>query len=109
MAVLSFVGYDSSIPPSPQGLIDVEKEVAKLVGKKAELEKQIEKLSEKLSKGDYKEKVPIKVQEQDAEKVGTGKDHLTGLWMTKPLSGFFFPPPPLLIHSYARAKLSWKR
>lgn len=69
--------------------------MAKLVGKKAELEKQIEKLSEKLSKGDYKEKVPIKVQEQDAEKVGTGKDdHLTGLWMTKPLSGCFFLPPP---------------
>lgn len=106
MAVLSFIRYNSSVPPSPQGLIDVEKEVAKLVGKKAELEKQIEKLSEKLSKGDYKEKVPIKVQEQDAEKVGTGKEHLTELWMTKPLSGF---PPPLLIHSYARAKLSWKR
>lgn len=69
--------------------------MAKLVGKKAELEKQIEKLSEKISKGDYKEKVPIKVQEQDAEKVGRGKDHLTGLWMTKPLSGYqvFFLPP----------------
>lgn len=92
MVVLSFIRYNSSIPSSPQGLIDVEKEVAKLVGKKAELEKQIEKLSEKISKGDYKEKVPIKVQEQDAEKVGTGKDHLTGLCMTKPLSSFFSPP-----------------
>lgn len=49
--------------------------MAKLEGKKAELEKQIEKLSEKISKGDYKEKVPMKVQEQDAEKVGTGKQH----------------------------------
>lgn len=50
----------------------MEKEVAKLMGKKTDLEKQIEKLSEKISKGDYKEKVPVKVQEQDAEKVGTG-------------------------------------
>lgn len=64
--------------------------MAKLVGKKAELEKQIEKLSEKISKGDYKEKVPIKVQEQDAEKVGTGREHLIGLRMTKPSSGFSF-------------------
>lgn len=73
----------------------MEKEVAKLVGKKAELEKQIEKLSEKISKGDYKEKVPIKVQEQDAEKVGTGNKHLTGLQVTKPLSSWvFFSSPP---------------
>uniref|UniRef100_A0A674MFM6 valine--tRNA ligase n=1 Tax=Takifugu rubripes TaxID=31033 RepID=A0A674MFM6_TAKRU len=36
------------------------------------LVKQIEKLSEKISKGDYKEKVPVKVQEQDTEKVGRG-------------------------------------
>lgn len=62
--------------------------MAKLVGKKAELEKQIEKLSEKISKGDYKEKVPIKVQEQDAEKVGTGREQVIGLQMTKPLSSF---------------------
>lgn len=52
-----------------QGLIDIEKEVAKLVAKKSDLEKQVEKLSEKMSKSDYKEKVPLKVQEQDAEKV----------------------------------------
>lgn len=62
--------------------------MAKLVGKKAALEKQIEKLSEKISKGDYKEKVPIKVQEQDAEKVGSGREHVIGLQMTKPLSSF---------------------
>lgn len=49
------------------------------MGRKAELEKQIEKLSEKISKGDYKEKVPIKVQEQDAEKVGSGDEHVLGL------------------------------
>lgn len=54
---------------SPQGLIDIEKEVTKLVAKKSDLEKQVEKLSEKMSKSDYKEKVPLKVQEQDAEKV----------------------------------------
>lgn len=38
--------------------------------KKGDLEKQMEKLREKMAKGDYKEKVPVKVQEQDAEKVG---------------------------------------
>lgn len=48
--------------------------MAKLLGKKTDLEKQTEKLREKLSQGDYKEKVPVKVQEQDAEKVGTGKE-----------------------------------
>uniref|UniRef100_A0AAX7T259 Valine--tRNA ligase n=1 Tax=Astatotilapia calliptera TaxID=8154 RepID=A0AAX7T259_ASTCA len=53
----------------PQGLIDVEKEVAKLMTKKGDLEKQMEKLREKMGKNDYKEKVPVKVQEQDAEKL----------------------------------------
>lgn len=50
-------------------MIDVEKEVAKLSTKKGELEKQMEKLEAKMKKSDYKEKVPAKVQEQDAEKV----------------------------------------
>lgn len=50
----------------------MEKEVAKLATKKGDLEKQMEKLREKMAKSDYKEKVPIKVQEQDAEKVGKG-------------------------------------
>lgn len=44
--------------------------MAKLMTKKGDLEKQMEKLREKMAKGDYKEKVPVKVQEQDAEKVG---------------------------------------
>uniref|UniRef100_A0A3P9CRU4 Valine--tRNA ligase n=1 Tax=Maylandia zebra TaxID=106582 RepID=A0A3P9CRU4_9CICH len=52
-----------------KGLIDVEKEVAKLMTKKGDLEKQMEKLREKMGKNDYKEKVPVKVQEQDAEKL----------------------------------------
>lgn len=39
------------------------------MAKKGDLEKQVEKLREKMSKSDYKEKVPLKVQEQDAEKV----------------------------------------
>lgn len=58
--------------PSPsnfQGLVDVEKEVTKLMAKQGDLEKQMEKLREKMAKSDYKEKVPVKVQEQDAEKV----------------------------------------
>lgn len=52
-----------------KGLIDVEKEVAKLMTKKGDLEKQMEKIKEKMAKSDYKDKVPAKVQEQDAEKL----------------------------------------
>ncbi len=52
-----------------QGLIDLEKEVTKLTAKNGELEKQMEKMKEKMAKNDYKEKVPVKVQEADAEKV----------------------------------------
>ncbi|XP_061919856.1 valine--tRNA ligase isoform X1 [Entelurus aequoreus] len=52
-----------------KGLIDVEKEVTKLMSKQGELEKQMEKLQEKMAKNDYKEKVPVKVQEQDADKL----------------------------------------
>uniref|UniRef100_A0AAY4AF60 valine--tRNA ligase n=1 Tax=Denticeps clupeoides TaxID=299321 RepID=A0AAY4AF60_9TELE len=59
----------TSYPESSEGLIDIEKEVAKLTAKKGELVKQMDKLSEKMAKNDYREKVPIKVQEMDAEKV----------------------------------------
>ncbi|TRY84984.1 hypothetical protein DNTS_028859 [Danionella cerebrum] len=52
-----------------KGLIDLEKEVAKLATKKGELQKQMEKMKEKMSKSDYKEKVPVKVQEADSEKL----------------------------------------
>lgn len=86
-----------------QGLIDVEKEVAKLLGKKADLEKQIKNLSEKISKGDYKEKVPVKVQEQDAEKVGRGGKRRWS-WGGQTLIRSF-----LLNGSYGRVKRSWRR
>ncbi|KAK0151520.1 Valine--tRNA ligase [Merluccius polli] len=59
-----------------KGVIDVEKEVAKLTTKKGELEKQMEKLREKMAKNDYKEKVPVKVQEQDAEKLRQSQTEL---------------------------------
>ncbi|XP_029307563.1 valine--tRNA ligase [Cottoperca gobio] len=59
-----------------KGLIDVEKEVAKLMTKKGDLEKQMEKLSEKIAKSDYKEKVPVKVQELDAEKLRQSQTEL---------------------------------
>ncbi|KAM6968176.1 valine--tRNA ligase [Aplochiton taeniatus] len=59
-----------------KGLIDVEKEVAKLTAKKGELEKQMEKLKERMAKGDYKEKVPVKVQELDAEKLRQSQTEL---------------------------------
>ncbi|KAM4601058.1 valine--tRNA ligase [Polymixia lowei] len=59
-----------------KGLIDVEKEVAKLTTKKGDLEKQMEKLTEKMAKSDYKEKVPVKVQELDAEKLRQSQTEL---------------------------------
>ncbi|KAI1885756.1 hypothetical protein AGOR_G00207080 [Albula goreensis] len=59
-----------------KGLIDTEKEVAKLTTKKGDLERQMEKLKEKMEKSDYKEKVPAKVQETDAEKLRQGQTEL---------------------------------
>nr|XP_020466527.1 valine--tRNA ligase [Monopterus albus] len=59
-----------------KGLIDVEKEVAKLMTKKSDLEKQMDKMREKMTKNDYKEKVPVKVQEQDAEKLRQSQTEL---------------------------------
>uniref|UniRef100_A0A8C1QDF4 Valine--tRNA ligase n=1 Tax=Cyprinus carpio TaxID=7962 RepID=A0A8C1QDF4_CYPCA len=87
-AIHPVVGGDSTIPQGCavaiasdkctvhlmlKGLIDLEKEVTKLTAKKGELEKQMEKMKEKMAKNDYKEKVPVKVQEADAEKV-SGKE-----------------------------------
>ncbi|KAG5856231.1 hypothetical protein ANANG_G00005850 [Anguilla anguilla] len=59
-----------------KGLIDPEKELAKLAAKKADLERQTEKLNEKMEKSDYKEKVPAKVQEQDGEKLRQSQTEL---------------------------------
>uniref|UniRef100_A0A8C5HGB0 Valine--tRNA ligase n=1 Tax=Gouania willdenowi TaxID=441366 RepID=A0A8C5HGB0_GOUWI len=59
-----------------KGLIDVEKEVSKLKTKKSDLEKQMEKLREKMMKSDYVKKVPVKVQEQDAEKLRQSQTEL---------------------------------
>uniref|UniRef100_A0A3B3T8C0 Valine--tRNA ligase n=1 Tax=Paramormyrops kingsleyae TaxID=1676925 RepID=A0A3B3T8C0_9TELE len=59
-----------------KGLIDTEKEVAKLTVKQGELEKQMCKLKEKMEKSDYKEKVPAKVQEQDSEKLRQSQTEL---------------------------------
>uniref|UniRef100_A0A8C6VH88 Valine--tRNA ligase n=1 Tax=Naja naja TaxID=35670 RepID=A0A8C6VH88_NAJNA len=52
-----------------KGLIDAEKEIAKLTGKKAELQKQILLLRQRMASQDYALKVPAKVQELDAAKV----------------------------------------
>ncbi|KAG8127725.1 putative Valine--tRNA ligase protein, partial [Naja naja] len=51
-----------------KGLIDAEKEIAKLTGKKAELQKQILLLRQRMASQDYALKVPAKVQELDAAK-----------------------------------------
>uniref|UniRef100_A0A673YM25 valine--tRNA ligase n=1 Tax=Salmo trutta TaxID=8032 RepID=A0A673YM25_SALTR len=72
-------------PETEEGLIDLEKEVAKLTVKKGELEKQMDKLREKMDKSDYKEKVPVKVQELDADKVRRGQRecHYSGFSLGK--------------------------
>ncbi|KAM4697001.1 valine--tRNA ligase [Rhinophrynus dorsalis] len=52
-----------------KGLIDVEKELAKLQVKKAELGRQLEKLRERVGGADYRSKVPLAVQQQDTERM----------------------------------------
>uniref|UniRef100_A0A8C7CHV8 valine--tRNA ligase n=1 Tax=Oncorhynchus kisutch TaxID=8019 RepID=A0A8C7CHV8_ONCKI len=59
-----------------QGLIDLEKEVAKLTMKKGELEKTMDKLRKKMDKSDYKEKVLVKVQDLDVEKLRQSQTEL---------------------------------
>ncbi|XP_037392903.1 valine--tRNA ligase isoform X2 [Pygocentrus nattereri] len=59
-----------------KGLIDLDKEVAKLTTKQGDLEKQMEKLEEKMKKSDYREKVPAKVQDLDAEKLRQSQTEL---------------------------------
>ncbi|XP_061475249.1 valine--tRNA ligase [Rhineura floridana] len=59
-----------------KGLIDAEKEISKLAGKKAELHKQILRLHERMGSPDYAAKVPAKVQEADAAKLKQSKTEL---------------------------------
>nr|XP_056706831.1 valine--tRNA ligase isoform X1 [Euleptes europaea] len=59
-----------------KGLIDAEKEVSKLAGKKAELQKQILRLRERMDSPDYATKVPPKVQEADAAKLKQSETEL---------------------------------
>ncbi|XP_073703897.1 valine--tRNA ligase [Garra rufa] len=90
-AIYPVVGGDSTIPQGCavaiasdkctvhlmlKGLIDLEKEVTKLAAKQGELEKQMEKVKEMMAKNDYKEKVPVKVQEADAEKLRQNETEL---------------------------------
>ncbi|XP_058864914.1 valine--tRNA ligase [Acipenser ruthenus] len=59
-----------------KGLIDAEKEISKLSVKRGELQKQLEKLAERMGKADYRDKVPQKVQEGDAEKMKQSETEL---------------------------------
>ncbi|ELT91500.1 hypothetical protein CAPTEDRAFT_153512 [Capitella teleta] len=52
-----------------KGLIDIEKEVAKLEDKKKRLEAQVKKLNEASAKPDYQTKVPETVRQQNSEKL----------------------------------------
>ncbi|XP_054834298.1 valine--tRNA ligase [Eublepharis macularius] len=59
-----------------KGLIDAEKEVSKLAGKKTELQKQILRLRERMDSPDYATKVPPKIQEADAAKLKQSETEL---------------------------------
>uniref|UniRef100_A0A3Q2YZ20 Valine--tRNA ligase n=1 Tax=Hippocampus comes TaxID=109280 RepID=A0A3Q2YZ20_HIPCM len=59
-----------------KGLIDVDKELSKLQAKKGELTKLMEKLHDKMATGDYRDKVPLKVQQQDGEKLRQSQTEL---------------------------------
>ncbi|XP_060095119.1 valine--tRNA ligase [Heteronotia binoei] len=59
-----------------KGLIDAEKEVSKLAGKKDELQKQILRLRERMDSPGYAAKVPPKVQEADAAKLKQSETEL---------------------------------
>ncbi|KAK9405835.1 valine-tRNA ligase [Crotalus adamanteus] len=59
-----------------KGLIDAEKEIAKLTGKKAELQKQILLLRQRMVNPEYAVKVPAKVQELDAAKLKQSETEL---------------------------------
>ncbi|XP_075042710.1 valine--tRNA ligase [Mixophyes fleayi] len=52
-----------------KGLIDVEKELAKLTVKKIELGRQLAKMRERMGGADYQTKVPRVVQQQDSDKM----------------------------------------
>ena len=52
-----------------QGLIDAEKEIAKLGDKRTKLSNQLKKLQEAAAKPDYVTKVPENVRTQNTEKV----------------------------------------
>lgn len=82
--------------------------MTKLLTKKGDLENQLEKLQEKMAKSDYKEKVPVKVQEQDAEKVK--KKKLACMMFqsethTCPANNTFVS----FLHSYDRARLNLRK
>ncbi|XP_061632119.1 valine--tRNA ligase isoform X1 [Phyllopteryx taeniolatus] len=59
-----------------KGLIDVDKELSKLQAKKGELDKLMEKLHDKMANSDYRDKVPLKVQQQDADKLRQSQTEL---------------------------------
>lgn len=52
-----------------KGLIDPEKEIAKLQKKKEQLEKTVENTNKAISVPDYSTKVPVEVQEANKEKI----------------------------------------
>ncbi len=60
----------SYLSPYSQGLIDFEKEIARLNDKKAKLEAKTTKLNEKMSRPNYETHAPQDVKEKDLETVG---------------------------------------
>lgn len=52
-----------------KGLIQVDKELQKLEKKKTQLQQAVEKLQQAIQASDYTTKVPIEVQQTNAEKL----------------------------------------
>ena len=69
-----------------QGLVDVEKELAKLSKNKGKIEGLMGKLVKKRSTPTYSTKVPVKIQEEEAAKISAYEVELDAL--DKAAAGF---------------------
>lgn len=65
--------------PSPQGLIDPQKEMTKLEKKKDALSQTIAKLQQAMAAEDYTTKVPAEVQKTNSEKLAQSQGEIERL------------------------------
>lgn len=59
-----------------KGLIEIDKELTKMQKKKEQLEVTIVKLDQSMAAADYAVKVPIEIQESNAEKLAQAKSEM---------------------------------